>query len=135
MQTFLPFPSFSDSARALDRTRLGKQRLETMQILKAIDNPAYGWQHHPTVQMWRKNKNALVLYGVAICNEWRRRGYRDTCKEKIIAHFDKRSDVAMPCWMGDEEFHAAHRSNLKRKAPELYPFREQPDMPYVWPQP
>ena len=37
MQTFLPFPDFVASARSLDRLRLGKQRVETLQILNALD--------------------------------------------------------------------------------------------------
>jgi len=30
MQTFLPYPGFADSARVLDRRRLGKQRGEAL---------------------------------------------------------------------------------------------------------
>jgi Pyrimidine dimer DNA glycosylase len=45
MQTFLPFPSFEESARVLDNKRLGKQRVETMQILKALTLPTYGWKN------------------------------------------------------------------------------------------
>ena len=33
MQTFLPFPDFQQSAAVLDRVRLGKQRVEALQIL------------------------------------------------------------------------------------------------------
>lgn len=36
MQTFLPYPDFSASARVLDDKRLGKQRVECLQILKAL---------------------------------------------------------------------------------------------------
>jgi hypothetical protein len=42
----------------------------------------------------------------------------------------------MPPWLGDEAFHAAHRSNLLRKAPEYYRsfWPEEPDdLEYVWP--
>lgn len=44
MQTFLPYPNFAASARVLDNRRLGKQRVECVQILKAIQ-PGYatGW--------------------------------------------------------------------------------------------
>ena len=35
MQTFLPLPSMGDSVRCLDDKRLGKQRVEAFQILKA----------------------------------------------------------------------------------------------------
>ena len=36
MQTFLPYPDFRQSAACLDYRRLGKQRVEGVQILKAI---------------------------------------------------------------------------------------------------
>ncbi|MDQ1681515.1 MAG: hypothetical protein QOH99_56, partial [Frankiaceae bacterium] len=35
MQTFLPYADFGASARVLDDRRLGKQRVETLQILRA----------------------------------------------------------------------------------------------------
>src|SRR4051812_49794255 len=53
MQTFLPVADFADSARLLDSPRLGKQRVETLQILRAIELPDYGWANHPAVLMWR----------------------------------------------------------------------------------
>lgn len=59
MQTFLPSPNFTQSAQFLDPQRLGKQRVEALQILTALTNPAYGWQHHPAVQMWRDSKMML----------------------------------------------------------------------------
>lgn len=40
MQTFLPFADFSKSAACLDDKRLGKQRVECLQILKALQPPA-----------------------------------------------------------------------------------------------
>lgn len=36
MQTFLPFPDFEESAYALDPRRLGKQRVENLQIMQAL---------------------------------------------------------------------------------------------------
>ena len=39
MQTFLPVPGFEDGARLLDSPRLGKQRVETLQILRALELP------------------------------------------------------------------------------------------------
>lgn len=36
MQTFLPYSNFAKSVQSLDRQRLGKQRVETMQIMQAI---------------------------------------------------------------------------------------------------
>ena len=86
MQTFLPYPSFAQSAKCLDSRRLGKQRVETLQLLKALTEPAYGWQNHPATRMWRGYVPALASYGVTICNEWLSRGYRDTCRDKIAQY-------------------------------------------------
>ena len=36
MQTFLHEPDFARNARALDSRRLGKQRVEALQILRAL---------------------------------------------------------------------------------------------------
>lgn len=47
MQTFLPYPSFVESAKCLDRQRLGKQRVEVLQLLKALLVPGSGWGNHP----------------------------------------------------------------------------------------
>ena len=41
-----------------------------------------------------------------------------------------------PPWLGNEKFHAAHRSNLLRKNPVWYDkfgWREPNNLPYVWP--
>ena len=136
MQTFLPYADFPMSARALDNRRLGKQRVETLQILNALTNPAYGWQNHPAVKMWRGHVASLVVYGLAICDEWRKRGFNDTCAAKIAAHMPDDSGFAHPRWLGNAEFHASHRSNLLRKEPAHYAqfhWVEGPDLPYVWP--
>jgi hypothetical protein len=137
MQTFLPDESFVKSAYYLDNKRLGKQRVECLHILKALTTPEYGWQNHPATKMWRGYEHALAIYAVAICDEWERRGFKDTCREKII-------NILMtlpfkdtkPKWLGDDRVHASHRANLKRKDPEFYGRYawDEPDyLPYVWP--
>lgn len=139
MQTFLPYADFGKSAACLDNQRLGKQRVEVLQILKALSSPAYGWQNHPAVKMWRGFEAQLALYGAAVCLEWIRRGFKDTCSAKISEiqvanHWFQYT--AQPTWLGDETFHASHRSNLLRKNQDFYArFRwsEPPTLPYVWP--
>lgn len=133
MQTFLPYYDFARSAESLDRQRLGKQRVEVLQILKALQGSG-GWSNHPATRMWSDYTSALVTYGVAVCDEWIHRGYKDTCREKILAFADPGG--AVPPWIGDYDFHLAHRSNLVRKNPEHYLpiFGDTPsDLPYVWP--
>ena len=84
MQTFLPYPNFRESAKVLDRQRLGKQRVETLQILRCLAGETEGWKNHPAVKMWRGYEIALTMYRLAICNEWVSRGYNDNCAEKMM---------------------------------------------------
>lgn len=140
MQTFLPYPSFEQSAQVLDRQRLGKQRVETLQVLRALSGQTAGWVNHPATIMWRGYEPALIAYGVAICDEWvTGRGYRDTCKDKILSfHNFFPGELVAPHWLGDDAFHLAHKSNLIRKAPDFYTplFPGVPDdLPYIWPSP
>ena len=135
MQTFMPYASFAMSAAVLDRQRLGKQRVEVLQLLKAL-TAGGGWSHHPAALMWRTYTNALVEYGVEVCNVWRERGYVDTCRDKIEAYRISGRRVVLPPWYGDEAVHASHRSNLLRKDFNHYSqfgWSEPPDLPYVWP--
>lgn len=133
MQTFLPYPDFVQSARVLDRQRLGKQRVETKQIYLALTQPGYGWKSHPAVTIWSNHVGALAEYGVAICEEWRRRGYKDS----LLPWFQERreSGASYPTLVGYEPFHLSHRSNLLRKDRAWYGplFPGVPDdLPYVW---
>ncbi len=148
MQTFLAYPDFAASAQVLDDRRLGKQRVEAFQIVRALIIPGYGWRHHPAVAMWRGYEEALGAYGVAICREWCRRGRADTCDLKIrlelegvgITDVRDQSDLErtgqLPPWLGDEAFHRSHRSSLLHKDPDFYGpvFTDvPPGLAYVWP--
>ncbi|WNV76359.1 MSMEG_6728 family protein [Geodermatophilus sp. DSM 44513] len=151
MQTFLPVPDFTDSARMLDSPRLGKQRVETLQVLRALELPDYGWTSHPVVRMWRGRTPALVAYGLASVRAWQERGFADST-HTLIAEFAPdvvgvgQEELAragvLPSWVGDEAVHRSHRSNLLAKDPGFYRplfgprFGPEPDdLPYVWPEP
>lgn len=140
MQTFLPLPCFHASAECLDPLRLGKQRVEAMQILRTITNLSNGWAHHPAVAMWRGHPQALASYGLAICDHWRSLGYFDTAgdffSEWLDHHGTDWSDDLLPPWFGRDDFHASHRSNLLRKDPTHYSrfgWTEPANLPYIWP--
>jgi hypothetical protein len=148
VQTFLPYADFERSARALDRRRLGKQRVEAIQVVRAVTRPGYGWSNHPAALMWRGFEEALGRYGVTCCEVWTELGFADTCAATIVADLRAagvrrlRSQRqlaeagALPPWLGDEDFHRSHRSALLRKDPEQYGrlFGDvPPDLPYVWP--
>jgi hypothetical protein len=138
MQTFLPYDSYQETARCLDYRRLGKQRVETLQILNALNGQSRGWVNHPATKMWRGHRVHLISYGIAICDEWIRRGYKDTCGQKILGHLDAAyaaQEYDIPPWLGYEPLHSSHRSNLLRKDSAYYGqfgWRERDDMPYVW---
>lgn len=140
MQTFLPYSDFGKSARCLDNKRLGKQRVEAYQILRVLVGVSEGWRNHPAVKMWTGYEWALWSYGQDICIEWIRRGFKDTLLGKIewmegykvidATRFKK------PTWVGNEAFHASHRSNLLRKDPIHYGkfgWTEPDSLPYFWP--
>lgn len=137
MQTFLPYANFARSAECLDDKRLGKQRVECLQILRTLLGISLGWENHPAVAMWRGHEFWLIEYGLAICCEWRARGNRDSVREHLLWLDPGMTHGAMPPpWIGDPAFHASHRSNLLRKNPEWYGkfgWAEGPDLPYVWP--
>jgi hypothetical protein len=142
VQTFLPFADFRQSASVLDQARLGKQRVEALQVLRAIVLPTYGWQSHPAMQMWRGYVPALTRYALDMVDEWTDRGKADSTRP-LITEFAPEAALdatalAMPSWMGNDELHLSHRSNLVRKAPEHYAplFPGVPnDLPYLWPGP
>jgi hypothetical protein len=149
VQTFLPYPDFKESARALDTKRLGKQRVEGIQVIRGLVRPGYGWRHHPAVKMWRGREEALGRYVLTCCEVWTELGFADTCATTVqedlstagvsaVRTQDELADSdALPEWLGDAEFHRAHQSSLLRKDPDFYgpKFSDVPDdLHYVWPQ-
>jgi hypothetical protein len=141
VQTFLPYPSFRESALVLDRARLGKQRVEALQVLRALTVPGYGWRNHPAAKMWTGRIPALTKYALVVTDTWIERGHADSVRDQVIVFAPDvdvltQDEIAMPGWLGDADFHASHRSNLVRKDPEFYApvFGDvPPDLPYVWP--
>ena len=144
MQTFLPYPDFAATAAVLDPRRLGKQRVEALQVFRALTVPGYGWRHHPIRRMWAGYLEALVCYGLAMCQRWVAQGHADTVAATLTRElgYVARDQVSLaaagelPPWLGQEEFHRSHRSALLRKYPEWYRprFDDVPDnLPYVWP--
>ncbi|AFM18630.1 hypothetical protein Mycch_3905 [Mycolicibacterium chubuense NBB4] len=149
MQTFLPCPGFADSAGVLDTKRLGKQRVETIQVLRALTVAGYGWRHHPAAAMWAGYEEALVRYGLEVCRLWCSQGRADTCAATLVTDLTEgtgltvirtQDDLAaageLPPWLGDPALHQSHQSALVRKDPghyrPLFPDVAD-DLPYVWP--
>jgi hypothetical protein len=147
VQTFLPYSDFLASARALDQRRLGKQRVETVQVLRGLITPGYGWRHHPAVKMWRGYEEALVRYGLDFADVWTATGRADTTAATLLADLGGPAGIRgqeelatsgeLPPWLGDPDLHRSHQSALLRKDPAFYRplFGDDvpDDLPYVWP--
>jgi pyrimidine dimer DNA glycosylase len=140
MQTFLPYDNFEKCAKCLDMRRLGKQRVECLQLIRALLNGGT-WCKHPAAKMWKGYELALMWYGCEICNEWISRGYKDTCKQKILDEFNicnqnvLTKDIKLPNWIGSK-IHITHRSALLAKNIEHYKqfnWSEEPKIDYYWP--
>jgi len=135
MQTFLPYEDFYETARVLDDKRLGKQRVETKQILNVLYTGSQGaWSSHPATRMWAGHEGVLLQYQVAVCFEWIRRGFKHTLvlDDALIEKFENR--VTKPFWLGHPLVHESHRQTLKYKDPVAYAdFKEEPKYEYVWP--
>lgn len=130
MQTFLPYEDFRKCAKVLDWRRLGKQRVEGMQIIQCIKKPNR-WINHPAVKMWTGYELSLMCYVNEMIIEWIKRGYNNTMKlYKIDSIFE------LPIWLGDERLHSSHRANLIKKDKKYYcqfDWCEDPQQGYWWP--
>jgi len=162
MQTFLPNPDFKLSMSFLDNKRLGKQRVEAFQLLRALDNDwAWGvdtkseaylrklegssvtdphkaakrlkkaWSKHPAAKMWFGLEHMLGIYYNVAIDEWISRGFKNSMIKYPVV-----PEITCIPWLGREDFHASHRSNLLRKDPEWYSqfsWTELDNLEYIWP--
>lgn len=128
MQTFLPFPDFTKSAKVLDVKRLGKQRVEAYQIMlanrdewalrdyrthKGHDPNPKAWSSHPVTILWFPYPQALRSYYNAMLAEWVRRGYNNSMR------FAPSGGKELVDWL-DESFCQRHRELLISKDREFY---------------
>lgn len=132
MQTFLPYPDFAASMRVLDPSRLGNQVYrEGMTILRG------GWKNHPAAKMWQGHHAALAAYLWAGIVELCERGKDYRSRPWAVEVYERmQGRLSFPTWLGREDFHLSHQSNLIRKLPDHYQplFPGVPnDIPYIWP--
>jgi len=148
VQTFTPYSDFEKTARVLDVKRLGKQRVEVIQVVRAVTVPGYGWASHPAALMWHGYLEALGRYGLTMCEVWTERGFSDSCAATIgsdlaavgvteIRSYSRlAAEEALPDWLFDSDLQRSHQSALVRKDPDHYRqfFPDVPsDLDYVWP--
>lgn len=142
MNTFLPLPNFAESAAVLDNHRLGKQRVECLQILQAL-KLGNRWSAHPATRMWSKHPSGLAFYGITICVQWmhlkRKDGsyFDDGVADQISDLYDP-DECDLPWWFGNDRLHRCHRAALLYKNPGWYSqfgWTEKPIQAYWWPNP
>lgn len=133
MQSFLPYSDFRLCAEVLDYKRLGKQRVEALQIYNCLTKTQTRWKNHPAVLMWSGYEDALAEYHNIMITEWIKRGYNNNMS---FIFFDQKPKF--PWWLGNENFHRAMRSRLIEKNPEFYTPKFPEDVgfndgKYLWP--
>lgn len=132
INTFLPYPSFKQSAECLDKKRCFKQVVEARQILTALEfkrkqeghpsseKTSRGWVNHPATLMWEGYEEALSIYYNTFYN---------VCVKKWNIQFEKCQKIIFdnievvwkyPKWLGIPLLHASHRGRLLDKKLEHY---------------
>lgn len=133
MMTFLIMSDFVENATYLDNRRLGKQRIEGVQILDALKNGT-GWRSHPITKSWEGHEAALKYYINCIIREWVKRGFQNS-----IPEYDLSMEIIVyPWWVFWNRLHQSHRAMLLRKDPTFYQgkFEVEPEYlchGYIWP--
>jgi hypothetical protein len=122
MQTFLPYEDIQRSVKVLDNKRLGKQRVEAMQIINVLtgQQKTKGWINHPAVKMWEGYVSCLMLYTNTCIFEWIDRGFKNTMQVYPGYLYGVAVAPPAPWWLGNEDFHRAMRSRLIEKNEEFY---------------
>lgn len=146
MVTFLPYADFTLSARCLDWRRLGKQRVEALQIINSFTRSNNAYSNHPTAKMWEGSFSYLLAYYNAMVSEWEMRGYNNNMRlfpipryidlEGDRQYMDRHTPYGGPWWLGWEPFHSSHRATLLSKDALYYMqfnWKEKPEYGYLWP--
>lgn len=133
MQTFLPYPDFEQSAKALDYRRLGSQINECTQLLDALhETNNGGYRNHIVTRMWKFYEYQLACFGLICEKEWEARGYKERVnKAQLMQHLEYAVDGSheYPFWFGDPEVHEKYKRLLIWKKPAFY----QPKWPELTP--
>jgi hypothetical protein len=136
VNTFIPVDNFEEIAKILDNKRLGKQRVEAMQIINILSgkSKSAAWKNHTAVKMWEGHVDALKVYYNAIVKEWIRRGFNNTMKLYKV-----KKNVVLPWFVTNKIVNLSHQANLLRKDKAYYSkfFKKVPakyiKYTYIWP--
>jgi len=117
--------------KCLDNKRLGKQRVEGIQIRRALAGKYKrgAWVRHPAVLMWKGYENYLDNYIILACQEWRDRGFMDSVERDLCQEFNTQYNfgIGMPPFV-TPRLVSTHRANLYIKDPSHYSERWRRDV-------
>lgn len=117
VNTFIVSDDYETTAKLLDYKRLGKQRVEAMQLINILENKTTtGWKNHPATKMWIGNVNELKKYTNAMITEWTDRGYKNTMK----LYDTSNEDTSTPWFVLWKPLQYSHMASLVRKNREYY---------------
>jgi hypothetical protein len=116
VNTFIVSDDYESTAKILDYKRLGKQRVEAMQLINVLENSELtGWKNHPATKQWRGHVNELKKYTNEMIKEWIRRGYKNTMKL-----YDVDESTCKPWFITWKPMQYSHMASLIRKNKEYY---------------
>lgn len=134
--TWVAEPSPERMASVLDDKRLNAQRgNEGVVIARALmalrRGESRGYQRHPAVLMWVGHEKAFMEYELAMCREWRGRGFWDGCLPEYVAYWQEIPGATRwPEWYDAHPIHASHRQALVCRRPDFYSHL-WPDVPVL----
>ncbi len=135
MQTFLPYPSFSSSAKVIDKKRCWKQVVEAKQIIEVLckyeeasnqysDKDEFTrfvktlpWVNHPAVKMWKGHVPWLMYYFDCFLEECIKTHKINT---KLKPYNKPLGNSTPPWWYANGDFHRSHRARLVAKDKTFY---------------
>lgn len=105
MQTFITDFNMAQNAKNLDNKRLGKQRVEALQIASCLLEKETRWRNHPAVKMWKGYESFLIRrYIITLFAEWSNvRIYKN---EKCEEHYSDFNPFSATSWVQEARSHA-----------------------------
>ena len=135
--TFLPYPDIEKSLLSLDKRRLGKQRVEAFQIMKALNGETKGWRNHPATLMWKGYEDLLKIYYNKSLEIWEIKGGKNVVLKPVEISDHTKALENKPWWFGFGPLHDSHKAALIRKDSDysniLSLDSKYLDLGYVWP--
>lgn len=133
MQIFMPYADPFKTAKCLDNRRLGKQRIEALQIIQ-VNIKKQVWaiprsiKNHPVTKMWKGYESYLFFYVECMMLEWEleRDFNNDACGkvfDNLALSLDFRKAYRMDHGLPKKinvDFIKSHRALLYKKDPDYY---------------